>query len=84
MPKNRQRVVQPGAKSTAIRTKFKIGNRKSGDGAKQMGDDELEKAVKNCRKRDRNKLRRAWDARGIQSKHLPAYFSLLPVTPSEV
>lgn len=60
MPKNRKRVIQQGAKSLAIRTKHKIGGRKSGKGAKQMSENELAQALKTCRKRDRNKLRRVW------------------------
>lgn len=62
MPKNRKRLQQPGAKSVSIRTKHKIGGRKSGTGAKQMSDEDLLKALGNCRKRDRNKLRRAFEA----------------------
>lgn len=60
MPKNRKRVR--GAKSIGIRTKHKIGGRSSGRGAKQMSLTELERAMRSCRKKDRNKLRRAWEA----------------------
>jgi len=65
MPKNRRRRVLPGAKSIAIRTKFKIGGRKRSRGTKQMSNGELESALRSCRKRDRNKLRRAFEARGL-------------------
>jgi len=60
MPKNRKRVR--GAKSLSIRTKNKIGGRRSGRGAGQMSLTELERAMRSCRKRDHNKLRRAWEA----------------------
>lgn len=63
MPKNRKRVIQPGAKSLSVRTKHKIGGRKSGKGTNAMSDMDLLKALGNCRKRDRNKLRRAFEAR---------------------
>jgi len=63
MPKNRRRNVEKGAKSIAIRTKHKIGGRKSGRGTNQMSTKEFGMAERTCRKRDRNKLRRAWDAR---------------------
>ena len=63
MPKNRKRVAQVGAKSMSIRTKFKIGGRKSNKGANQMSNPELETALEKCRKRDRNKLRQIWARR---------------------
>jgi hypothetical protein len=63
MPKNRKRNSQKGAKSISIRTKFKIGGRKSGISAIQMSDEELAAKLKTVRKRDRNKLRRVWEAR---------------------
>jgi hypothetical protein len=63
MPKNRKRVNQPGAKSEAIRTKNKIGGRKSSRGTSAMSDEDLLKALPGCRKRDRNKLRRAFESR---------------------
>ena len=63
MPKNRRRNVEKGAKSIAIRTKHKIGGRKSGTGTGTMTDAELETKLETCRKRDGNKLRRAWEAR---------------------
>lgn len=63
MPKNRERLAQKGAKSKAIRTKFKIGGRKSNKGAKQMADEDLVIALGKCRKRDQNKLRRIFEER---------------------
>ena len=65
MPKNRRRLKQHGAKSVSILTKFKIGGRKRSQGVKQMTNGELQSALRTCRKRDRNKLLRALDARGI-------------------
>ncbi len=65
MPKNRKRVIMPGAKSIAILTKFKIGGRKRSQGTNQMTNGELKSALRNCRKRDRNKLLRAIEARGL-------------------
>ena len=52
MPKNRKRTIQPGAKSIAIRTKHKIGGRKSGTGVKQMPTAMLQGKLANARKRD--------------------------------
>jgi hypothetical protein len=63
MPKNRKRVKQHGAKSIAIRTKNKIGGRKSGQGTGTMTNGELLSKQANCRKRDRNKLERAYNER---------------------
>jgi hypothetical protein len=63
MPKSRKRQIRPGAKSIAIRIKNKIGGRKSSRGTSTMNDDEILKALLSCRKRDRNKLRRAFEAR---------------------
>lgn len=57
MPKNRKRVIQPGAKSIAIRTKFKIGTRKSGIGANQVGSKELGEMLATVPKRDRSMLK---------------------------
>jgi len=62
MPKNRKRAIQKGAKSLAIRTKHKIGGRKSSKGVNQMSASEIAKALGNCRKRDRNKLLRVISA----------------------
>jgi len=63
MPKNRKRVIMPGAKSISIRTKHKIGGRKSGRGTNAMGGGELLGLLAKCRKRDRNKLERAYSER---------------------
>lgn len=65
MPKNRKRVIQPGAKSVPILTKFKIGGRKSGQGVKQMSPKALASALMKVRKRDRNKLLRQLETRGL-------------------
>jgi hypothetical protein len=64
MPKNRRRNTEKSAKSIAIRTKHKVGGRKSGTGTNQMSDVDILKKLGNCRKRDRNKLRRAFEAPG--------------------
>jgi len=63
MPKNRKRNNRKGAKSISIRTKFKIGGRKSNKGAEAFSNAELQTALERCRKRDRNKLRSIWMAR---------------------
>ena len=63
MPKNRLRVKQPGAKSVGVRTKHKIGNRKSGRGCNQIGTSELRELLTKVAKRDRNMLRRIVEAR---------------------
>lgn len=74
MPKNRKRSNEKGAKSIAIRTKHKIGGRKSSLGTSKMSNTELESKLENCRKRDRNKLRRALDNRyGVNE---PIYISI--------
>jgi len=65
MPKNRRRNTEKGAKSISIRTKHKIGGRKSGKGTNQMGESELAQKLMTVRKRDRNKLRRALESRGL-------------------
>ncbi len=67
MPKNRKRQIQRGAKSVAIRTKFKIGGRKSSRGAEQMSDAELQETLSKARKRDRNSLRQILENRGLIS-----------------
>ena len=72
MPKNRLRVKQPGAKSVGIRTKNKIGNRKSGRGCNQISTGELREMLTKVSKRDRNMLRRIIETRNI-----------LPATPIE-
>ena len=56
MPKNRKRNTQKGAKSISIRTKFKVGGRKSGRGLKQMSTSALESL--GGRPRDQAKVRR--------------------------
>lgn len=56
MPKHRKRNPRKGAKSTSIKTKFKIGGRKSGQGALQMNKKSLMDALKKCRPRDKGKL----------------------------
>ena len=63
MPKNRKRAIAKGSKSTSIRTKFKLGNRKSGQGVKQMSTDEL--LFTKVAKKDRNMLKRILKSRGI-------------------
>ena len=63
MPKNRKRVIQSGAKSVSIRTKHKIGGRKSGKGTGTMTNRELHDAYLRGRPRDRNKLLKAATAR---------------------
>ena len=56
MPKNRKRVMQPGAKSESVRTKHKIGGRKSSKGVKQMSVADMNALFNTCRPRDRFKL----------------------------
>jgi hypothetical protein len=56
MPKNRMRANRKGAKSIAIRTKEKIGGRKSGKGVKQLSPSQLNDIFETCRPRDRFKL----------------------------
>jgi hypothetical protein len=74
VPKNRRRNNRVGGKSIAVRTKHKIGGRKSGRGTNAMSTKEFGAVEKTCRKRDRNKLRRAWDARmGVNE---PLYISV--------
>ena len=63
MPKNRKRNPMPGAKSTGIRTKNKIGGRRSGRGTGTVSTLELLGILRTSRKRDRNKLQRAYDER---------------------
>ena len=58
MPKNRKRVMQKGAKSESIRTKHKIGGRKSNKGVKQMSSFDMAKIFETCRPRDRFKILR--------------------------
>lgn len=56
MPKNRKRVLQKGAKSESVRTKFKVGGRKSGRGVNQMSRVAIIAALRTARSRDHNKL----------------------------
>lgn len=65
MPKSRKRVIQSGAKSLPVRIKHKVGGRKSMQGTGTMSTVELDNALTKCRKRDRNKLVRAIEGRGI-------------------
>ena len=65
MPKNRQRASEKGAKSIAIRTKFKLGNRKSGLGCKQLSKKDLQEMRSKVSKRDRNMLMRTLESRGV-------------------
>jgi hypothetical protein len=67
MPKNRKRVMQKGAKSESIRTKHKIGGRKSSKGVKQMSLADMEAIAATCRPRDRFKLCREGRNRVILS-----------------
>ena len=65
MPKNRSRAATKGAKSVPVQTKNKIDGRKSGQGTNKMSNPDLEKALQGCRKKDRNKLTRAFVGRGL-------------------
>lgn len=65
MPKHRERAAQKGAKSTVVRTKNKIGGRKSGKGTNKMSEKELTEIMGEVRKRDKNKLREALERRGL-------------------
>lgn len=65
MPKHRQRQNRSGAKSIGIRTKHKLGGRKSGTGALTLSNIELESKLTSVRKRDRNKLRQVMANRGL-------------------
>lgn len=65
MPKTRRRVAMPGAKSIAVTLKNKIGGRKSFTTVYRMSVQDLKDSLSKCRKRDRNKLRRALESRGI-------------------
>lgn len=62
MSKSRKRIVK-GAKSVAIRTKHKIGGRKSSQGVKQMSTDAL--LMGRARLRDRFKLKCELIHRGV-------------------
>ena len=65
MPKNRKRTIVPGAKSVGIRTKFKLGNRKSSIGAKQLSTTELSATLNKVAKKDRNMLIRILESREL-------------------
>jgi hypothetical protein len=65
MPKNRKRSPHKGAKSIAIRTKFKIGGRKSGIAANELSNDEVKAKLESVRKKDRNKLLQIMINRGL-------------------
>ena len=65
MPKSRKRNTEKGAKSIGIRTKFKIGGRKSSQGAEQMSNAELQEKLSSVRKRDRNSLLQTLRNRGL-------------------
>lgn len=71
MPKNRKRVMQSGAKSESVRTKHKIGGRKSSKGVKQLSLSDMETIAATCRPRDRFKLCRETRER-IRLRVLPA------------
>jgi hypothetical protein len=66
MPKNRKRALQPGAKSASIRTKFKLGTRKSSVGLKQLSDIDLSKAETNCLKKDKAMVKKVFVVRSIK------------------
>ena len=80
MPKNRKRANRKGAKSISIRTKHKIGGRKAGIGASTLTENELAKRLRTCRKRDKNKLRRAWiemeKRQGVTTENLEQFLEI--------
>lgn len=65
MPKNRKRNPQKGAKSISIRTKFKIGGRKSSQSVKQMSDSDLVAKTRTARPRDLAMINQELFKRGI-------------------
>jgi hypothetical protein len=65
MPKNRKRNNRKGAKSLSIRTKFKIGGRKSSLGVKQMSDSDLIAKTRSARPRDLAMINHELHRRGI-------------------
>lgn len=71
MSKNRKKAARKGAKSVAIKTKFKVGGRKSGKGIKQMSVKELNEGFGKCRPRDRFKFIREAHARIVLGSALP-------------
>ena len=76
MPKTRRKNNKPGAKSISVQIKHKIGGRKSSKGVKQMSDNALASAARTARKKDRFKIKREWDKRGILTEHLETYYML--------
>ena len=71
MPKNRKRNPQKGAKSISIRTKFKIGGRKSNRGVKQMSLEDLNASIDRVRPRDRFKIIREARDRLVRGQAFP-------------
>lgn len=65
MPKNRKRNNRKGAKSLSIRTKFKIGGRKSSQSVKQMSDSDLIAKTRSARPRDIAMINQELFRRGI-------------------
>lgn len=71
MPKNRRRNTQRGAKSISIRTKNKIGGRKSGKGVAHLSTEELNRKFETCRPRDRFKFVREAHKRIVLKQAIP-------------
>jgi len=65
MPKNRKRVIQKGAKSVSVRTKYKIGGRKSNTGGKNLCREALQEYRDKGRKRDKNKIEKILRGRNV-------------------
>ncbi len=65
MPKNRLRNLQHGAKSISIRTKNKIGRRRSAQGTGSMARIKLVRALLNCHPRDKNKIQNELRKRNV-------------------
>lgn len=65
MPKNRKRNNRKGAKSLSIRTKFKIGGRKSSQSVKQLSDSDLISKARSARPRDLAMINQELFKRGI-------------------
>lgn len=67
MPQLRRVNPKKGAKSIGIRTKFKLGGRKSNKSALFLTNEELlAQLEKPSRKRDRNKLEKLAASRGLK------------------
>ncbi len=79
MSKNRQRNKQRGAKSIAIRTKHKIGGRKSVHGTRQTATKELISII--SRPRDKNKIMNELIHRGVVLSPSKGRQSLALLTP---